>query len=511
MADRDGSTPKGKKKKVVRRKTRKAGAGGGDATHETFARLYEADKVRRDTRDRGSFTSAYPVEKRDPLQKAVDPIVNNIGFQVGIFGLIIYSLVNLVQSYTVGTPEALARVHWISFGISAVFMTEFVLKFCSRRWAYVKREGVVDFLAAADVFSPAIRAAKFVRFLRILRLLRLVRGVRMVNKRKSRIEDDVFTHFSTAVIVVMLIFIAAGSLWYWNGLTAQVHEGLAPTLLAAELGIETGEDGALTGRAREHLAGALAAIPTFVHAAHKVDRTLTESTDWRLAAERTIRPEPLAATRTAVETLLAERRSALGFGDRALLRYTVLGALDEGSSAEDLRRARQAVYVARQEADGEEVLAVLDRMADLLQAPDLVAIERQTGDAAATHLKALREARFEEEFLTVRREIPEGGGAMEYVFAVSDEWRDARSAELGMLGAAFALIVVMVLALNYALRGILHPIAELDDRMQEVIDTGKFVPIRFRHPPQNELQNIADNVNDLVGQILLTGRAKGKD
>ena len=67
------------------------------------------------------WSAAYPVELPDAVQRLLDPLLNCRLFSGAILILIIYSMINLYQSYQAQTPLELQDLRWTSSIISAIF------------------------------------------------------------------------------------------------------------------------------------------------------------------------------------------------------------------------------------------------------------------------------------------------------------------------------------------------------------------------------------------------------
>jgi hypothetical protein len=432
------------------------------------------------------WSAAYPVEKRDAIQKILDPLLDLRVFSIAIFLLIIYSMYNLYESYQAQTPMELERLTRISTVISAIFMLEFVLKFASRRFAYLKREGIVDFLAASDFFSPAVRATKFVRFLRVLRLLRVVRGAKMVKRRASRIEENIFTTFSTATIVVMLAFVAVKSHYDWQTTKDRVHERLLPVLSSVEKQIAGGELSAAEVALADH--------PDFVNASHVPAGEKTPN--WQLAAKREIDRERLTQVLREIQDQLAEPRWAEApVGEYKFLEGRVVGSLKESPTPGILTRMKRDLYLRRHHAESGEVREALGDALVLLESVQ-VHLSRVETKRIESYLEELKAQHFPEVFLTIRHDT--GSGTLTYRFLLDDEYIEGREDELTMLIATFVLIIMIVLVLNVALKDVIGPLGEMRAQTEEMAEAGELKPLSLSKRPDNEIGEIADHLNRIT-------------
>ncbi len=432
------------------------------------------------------WSAAYPVEKRDAIQKVLDPLLDLRVFSIAIFALIIYSMYNLYQSYQAQTPMELERLTRISTIISTIFMLEFVLKFASRRFAYLKKEGIVDFLAASDIFSPAVSATKIVRFLRVLRLLRVVRGAKMMKRRASRIEDNIFTTFSTATIVVMLAFVAVKSYYDWQTTKDRVHERLLPALSSVEKQIGEGQVPAAEVALVEH--------PDFVNASHTPAGG--NAPNWQLAAKREIDKDRLTQVLREIQDQLAQPRwTQAPAGDRAFLEDRVVGSLKASPTPGILNRMKRDLYLRRHHAESGPVREALGDALVLLESVE-VFLSRVDADRIESYLAELKAQHFPEVFLTIRHDT--GSGTLTYRFLLDDEYIESREDELAMLIATFVLIIMIVLVLNVALKDVIGPLGEMRAQTEAMAVDGELKPLSLSRRPDNEIGDIADHLDRIA-------------
>ena len=442
------------------------------------------------------WSNAYPVENPDRIQRLLDPLLNCQLFSATVFALIIYSMYNLYETYQVRTPLALTQLRQVSLIISAIFMIEFLLRFASRRSAYLRREGLIDFLAACDVFSPAVRAAKVVRFLRVLRLLRVIRGIRMVQSKPSRIEENVFSSFATATIVVMLIFVSIKSHMDWRTTKNRVHERLIPILVSVEKRLQTDADGKIS--ITDELAEAEIALvehPDFVNAVHYPPGKATA--DWQLAAKRELDTDRLQQVIGEVDIAFSQAKNArpLAGDEETFLERQVLAQLRGTTTPAMFDRVKRMLYLKRQEVDAEAFRTVLGNTLALLDTVP-VYLSRVEPQDIAGHIDNLYQNHFSEEFLTIRRDS--ASGFLVYRFLVDEEYYEAREDEFRMLLATFALIMVMMLVLNIAIRGVLTPLAQMREQTEDMALMGTLRPLELTPRPDNEIAEIADNINRAI-------------
>lgn len=403
------------------------------------------------------WSAAYPVDEKDAIQKLLDPLLDCWLFSGAIFVLIIYSMYNLYQSYQAQTPLELEQLRQVSLLISGIFMLEFLMKFASRRFAYLKKEGIVDFLAASDFFSPAVRATKFVRFLRVLRLLRVIRGAKMIKRRASRIEDDIFTSFSTATIIVMLVFVAVKSHYDWRTTKDRVHERLLPVLASIEKQLQTDDEGIMI--ASDDLTSAEIALvehPDFVSASHTpLDQG---NLDWQLAARRQVDRERLSQILKEIKGQMSVWTD-VPTRDKTFVEKRVLRTLHDSPTSGILSRIKQDLYLRRHHAENDAVRGALGNALALLESVP-VYLSRVEQDKIGAYLKEMNDRHFPETILTIRRE--NASGTLTYRFLLDDEYIESREDEFVMLVAAFALIIVMVLVLNITLKDLISKLEGID-------------------------------------------------
>ena len=125
-----------------------------------------------------------------------------------------------------------------------------------------------------------------------------------------------------------------------------------------------------------------------------------------------------------------------------------------------------------------------------------VYLSRIEPDKIDSYLEELSSQLFPEMFLTIRHEGASGN--LTYRFLLDDEYIESREDELVMLIATFALIILIVLALNISLKGVIGPLGEIRTQTGDMAAEGELKPLTLSKRPDNEINEIVDNLNKLA-------------
>ena len=218
--------------------------------------------------------------------------------------------------------------------------------------------------------------------------------------------------------------------------------------------------------------------------------------DWQLAAKREIDADRLTQVLREIQDQLAQPRwTEAPVSEYKFLEERIVRSLKESPTPGVLTRMKRDLYLRRHHAESGEVRDGFGDALVLLESVQ-VYLSRVEPDRIADYLEELKAQHFPEVFLTIRHDT--GPGTLTYRFLLDDEYIEGREDELTMLIATFALIIMIVLVLNVALKDVIGPLGEMRAQTEEMADAGELKPLSLSKRPDNESGAIADHLNRIA-------------